>query len=255
MTDQPAGFPPPQHNSGFGAPGAPQYGQPQQGQPQFGQPQQGQPQYGQPQQGFGAAPQDQAGFGAAPGQPVSGVPGQPAYGAPGQPAFGAPGQQAYGAPAFGAPGQPPAFGAPGSYTPDEPKKGGKGRLAGILGVVGVVGIGILIKVVIGLGIGAGAAAAGLYDDPTANAKVGDCLDDTPELKEGQEGSANNVGLVACTDADATSVIIGRVDNLTLIQAQDEEQCYSFVQEGESFTMLWPTQADANKYYVLCLKDK
>jgi hypothetical protein len=253
VTDQPAGFPPPQHNAaGSGAPqfGQPQPGQPQYGQPQPGQPQYGQPPYGQPQQGFGAAPQDQAGFGAAPGQPAFGAPGQPAFGAPGQPAFGAPGQ-----PAFGAPGQPPAFGAPGSFTPDEPKKGGKGRIAGILGVLGVVGIGIVIKLVLVAGAGVAANAAGLYQDPTANAKVGDCLGDTPELKEGEEGNADDVAVVNCADADATSVIIGRVDNLTLLQAQDEEQCYSYVQEGESFTMLWPREADANKYYVLCLKNK
>ncbi|WP_033339503.1 LppU/SCO3897 family protein [Catenuloplanes japonicus] len=226
MTDQPAGYPPPpQHNAaGFGAP-------------------QGQPQPGQPQQGFGAAPDGQAGFGAAPGQPQFGAPGQqPQFGAPGQPQFGAPGQQ------------PPAFGAPGSFTPEEPKKGGgKGRLAGILGVVAVVGIGLLIKVAIGFG--AGAAANALYQDPTKDAKVGDCLGDTPELKEGEQGNANNVGIVDCGSADATSVIIGRKDNLTSIQARDEEQCYEYVNDGESFTMLWPIEADENQYYVLCLKDK
>lgn len=227
MTDQPAGYQPPQ-------PAAP-----------------GVPPQGQPQQGFGAAPAGQAGFGAAPGAQA---PGAPAFGAqaPGAPAFGAP---APGAPAFGAPGAP-AFGAPGSYTPvaEEPKKGGgKGRLAGILGVVGVVAVGIIIKIAIGAGVGV--AANALAEDPTKDAKVGQCIGSLPELAEGERDRLVDVGVVDCNDTDAESVIVGRVDNLTLLQAQEEERCMEFIAEGRSGSMVWPTEAEENKFYVLCLEDK
>ncbi|GAB7048546.1 LppU/SCO3897 family protein [Catenuloplanes indicus] len=214
MTDQPAGFPPPQQPS---TPGAPAFGAPAApGVPQ-----------GQPQQGFGAASDGQAGFGAAPGQP----------------------------PAFGAPGQPPAFGAPGyAPPPQEPQKsGGKGKLAGILGVVGVVAVGILIKVVLGLGVGA--AANALATDPTKDAKVGECVGKLPELAEGETDRQVDVGIVDCNSADAQSLIVGRVDNLTLLQAQEEERCMDFIQEGQSGSMIWPMEAPENEYYVLCLTDK
>ncbi|MDR7279307.1 LppU/SCO3897 family protein [Catenuloplanes atrovinosus] len=234
MTDQPAGYPPPQpsHTPGFGAPlpGAPQ------GQPQPGMP--GTP--GMPPQGYGAgSPQ---GYGA--GSPQG-------YGAGSPQGYGAAPQQGYGA----APYQQPAFGAPGYVPPvQEPKKGGgKARLAGILGVIGVVGVGILIKVVIGLG--AGAAANALSEDPTKDAKVGQCLDDTPELAEGEEGTAVGVSIVDCGDADATSLIVGRVDHLTLTQARAPEACFEFINEGESVTVLYTPEDEADKYYILCLKDQ
>ncbi|MDP9799309.1 hypothetical protein J2S43_007821 [Catenuloplanes nepalensis] len=212
MTDQPAGFPPPQQQPT--TPGAPAFGAPAApGAP--GAP--GAPQ-GQPQQGFGAAPDGQAGFGAAPGQP----------------------------PAFGAPGYAP--------PPQEPQKsGGKGRLAGILGIVGVVAVGILIKVALGAGVGA--AANAMLPDPTKNAKVGECVGKLPELAEGETDRQVDVGIVDCNSADAQSTIVGRVDNLTLLQAQEEERCVDFLQEGQSGSMIWPMEAAENEYYVLCLADK
>jgi len=130
-----------------GQPGQPSYGQPgyesgqQPAQPPYGQPTQqfGQPQYGQP--GYGQPPYGQPGYesGQQPAQPPYGGYGQqPPYGQQGYsdpygqpqatqqfPQYGA--QQPYGQ-------QQGPYGQPG-WTPPPAKKGGKGPLFALLGVV------------------------------------------------------------------------------------------------------------------------
>jgi hypothetical protein len=130
------------------------YGPPPGGQPQqpYGQPNP----YGQPpQQGYPGQPGQPYG---QPGDPYA-QPGQP--GQPGDPYAQQPGQ--YGPPPGQMPGQP--LGQPMPYGPP-PKKSGAGKIIGsIVTIVVLVGVGILVKVLIGGGLSA-------ITEPSA--KAGDC---------------------------------------------------------------------------------
>jgi len=127
MTQPPGQYPDPygQQPGGYGndpghgqpASGQPNYGQPY-GQPTSGQPASGQPNYGQPQQPGQPYGQPQQPYGQQPPPPPQ-APGPPPYGQPQQPPYG---QQ---------PGYPQQ---PGGYGPP-PKKGGKGWIFALLGVV------------------------------------------------------------------------------------------------------------------------
>lgn len=125
------------------------YGPPPGGQPQqpYGQPNP----YGQPpQQGYPGQPADPY---AQPGQP---------YGQPGDPYAQQP-PNPYGPPPGQMPGQP--MGQPMPYGPP-PKKSGAGKVIGsIVTIVVLVGVGILVKVLIGGGLSA-------ITEPSA--KPGDC---------------------------------------------------------------------------------
>ncbi|MDX3658335.1 hypothetical protein PV646_13590 [Streptomyces sp. ID05-26A] len=125
----------------------------------------GPPPGGQPQQPYGQQPGP---YGQPPQQ---GYPGQPAdpYAQPGQP-YGQPGDpyaqqppNPYGPPPGQMPGQP--LGQPMPYGPP-PKKSAAGKIIGsIVTIVVLVGVGILVKVLIGGGLSA-------ITEPSA--KPGDC---------------------------------------------------------------------------------
>jgi hypothetical protein len=112
------------------------YGQPQYGQPEYGQPQSQPPQYGQPQEPpYGGTTYGGTTYGGNTygGGTTYGAPPQP-YGTPQQP-YGTP-QPPYGQqqPGYGRPPGPPP---PGTFPPpglgQPPKKGGTGRILGIVG--------------------------------------------------------------------------------------------------------------------------
>ncbi|WP_439662982.1 LppU/SCO3897 family protein [Lentzea sp. HUAS TT2] len=136
----------------------------------YGPPPGGQPQqpYGQPGQPNPYGPPPQQGHPGQPGQPY-GQPGQPGqYGQPGDP-YAQPGQPGQPGDPYAQPGQPGQYGPPPGqpmpYGPP-PKKSGAGKIIGsIVTIVVLVGVGILVKVLIGGGLSA-------ITEPSA--KPGDC---------------------------------------------------------------------------------
>ncbi|MEU3648928.1 hypothetical protein AB0E59_36525 [Lentzea sp. NPDC034063] len=194
----------------------------------------GPPPGGQPQQPYGQQPGQPNPYGPPPGQ---GYPGQP--GQPGQPPYqGQPGdpyaqqQNPYGPPPGQMPGQP--MGQPMPYGPP-PKKSGAGKVIGsIITIVVLVGVGILVKVLIGGGLSA-------ITEPSA--KAGDCANVTgttfsPKYKKVDCGSpeanyfiakAMNSTTEACPSDDyAEYTESGRRSSslkLCLVEKLEEGKCY------------------------------
>ena len=204
----------------------------------------GPPPGGQPQQPYGQQPGQPNPYGPPPGQGYPGQPGQP--GQPGdpyaqQPYQGQPGQPGdpyaqqqnpYGPPPGQMPGQP--LGQPMPYGPP-PKKSGAGKVIGsIITIVVLVGVGILVKVLIGGGLSA-------ITEPSA--KAGDCANVTgttfsPKYKKVDCGSpeanyfiakAMKSTTEACPSDDyAEYTESGRRSSslkLCLVEKLEEGKCY------------------------------
>jgi hypothetical protein len=175
----------------------------------------GQPYGGQPGQPYGGQP-----YGAQPGQPYGGQPAQP-YGQPAQP-YGSQPQPGTGgeAPAPHQPyGQVPPGGhygsaetpAPNPYGPPPviPKKGGAGKVIGI-----IAGVIVLLLLICG-GVFAlfGSKFVDSVKHDPANAKVGNCLAGD-KLDSTTAQKVNNVKVVDCTSTDANYKVVGIVPNKT-----------------------------------------
>jgi hypothetical protein len=215
------------------------------GQPYGGQP--GQPYGGQPGQPYGGQPGQPDPYGNQPGPPNPGPP-NPYSSQPGE-AYS--GQQAFGAPTSPPPSPESPYGGysgeapapyPGGPVPPPAKKGGAGRIIGI--IVGVV-------VVLLLAVCGGAAWFTFNkakSDP-ANATVGDCLaGDTMDSTEAKE--VNNIKKVECTSADAKYKVIGIVANKTEAQFNiDQDICKAYPSAASA---LWQgTKGQSGS--VLCLE--
>ncbi|MEV4276977.1 DUF3824 domain-containing protein [Actinoplanes xinjiangensis] len=161
----------------------------------------------------------------------------PNAGAPGfpPPNAGAPG---FPPPNAGAPGFPPPAPFPGTEGKPKSKVGRK-----ILGVLGAVVVGVIF-VLIKAGIG-----DALSEDPTKDAKAGDCLGISQEVKE--TTTEVDAKIVDCTASDAKYTVLGRVEG---IKDENSTACDDIIntglKEGETGAVI---ASQEDKGYLLCLK--
>jgi hypothetical protein len=202
-----------------------------------------------PGQPYGGQP-----YGSQPGQPYGGQPAQP-YGQP-QPGtpYGGGGE----APAPDQPyGQPPTGGhygsaetpAPNPYgqppLPPPTKKGGAGKVVGI-----IAGVVVLLLVICGVALFAGGSKFmdSVRHDP-ANAKVGNCLaGDKMDSTTAQK--VNNVKVVDCNSSDANYKVVGIVPNKTQSDFDTDDEICKNYPTAES--ALWQG-ATGQSGSVLCLE--
>ena len=251
---------PPQPGGTFPPPGAPSFPPPNAGYPAQGHSGQGYPQQGYPAQG-------------APGQgyPGQGAPGQgyQAHGAPGQgyqpQGHPGPGQPAQGYPAQGAPGQgyPPAY-AGGQFPPQNaggppPQAGGAFPVAPFPGTpegkpkkkffakaLGILGTLVVIAIIAVIKLGVGSALA---EDPTADAKAGDCIGVKSEMSEA--ATEVDAKIVECSSADAKYTVLGRAEGVKDVQTTACDATFDEkLKEGEEGFVI---ASQEGKGYALCLK--
>jgi hypothetical protein len=142
------------------------------------------------------------------------------------------------------PPSPPAQeeGAAPETAPPPSQKGGASKV--ILGIVAVLAVVVLAVVAVVVVRNLMSA-----NDPTQDAKAGDCLANLPQAPAGEETSVKDVKVVACDSADAKYSVSGRVDDVTAEQASADEVCAAFADA----TMRFYAIPAGGKGYVLCLK--
>lgn len=150
-----------------------------------------------------------------------------------------------------APGVPPQ--APGFQVPppgqEAPKKSGGKKAFGVLGAI------VAFVVIVGLKFGIGSAINSFFnEDKTADAKVGDCIAELPEVKVGEEKSTNDAKVVECTATDAMYNVVGRVDGQTEAQAQAGTACEPYIAEGQDGYVFYSIKSGGTGY-LLCLTKK
>lgn len=142
-------------------------------------------------------------------------------------------------PNAGAPGFPPPAPFPG--TEEKPKKGFAKKALGILGTIVV----IVVIAVIKIGIG-----TALSEDPTKDAKAGDCLGTSQEVKE--TTTEVTAKIVDCSSSDAKYTVLGRVEG---IKDENSPACDDIIdtglKEGEVGAVIASRE---DQGYLLCLKE-
>ncbi|WBB64957.1 hypothetical protein [Micromonospora sp. WMMD812] len=127
----------------------------------------------------------------------------------------------------------------------EPKKSGAKKVLGILGAI------VVIVVIAGLKFG----LASFFDkDATAEAKVGDCIAELPEITGTEEEEANDAKVVECTSTDAAYNVVGRVEGQTEAQAKEGTACEQYIKEGEDGYLFYSIEPGKTGY-LLCLTKK
>ncbi|MET8198806.1 LppU/SCO3897 family protein [Micromonospora taraxaci] len=184
-----------------------------------------------------AAPNTPAPDAAAPNTPA------PDAAAPNTPAPNTP------APDAAAPNTPaPNTPAPDAATPEAEKSGGKKAL-------GIIGAILAVVVIAGLKFGVASAIGNYFNkDETADAKVGDCIAELPEVTGTEQEEVDGAKVVSCTSTDAAYTVVGRVNDQSQAQAQAGTACDQFFKEGEEgyvFSSIEPGKTG----YVLCLTKK
>jgi hypothetical protein len=189
-----------------------------------------------------------------PGQPYGGYtpggyqptppPQQPPQGG-GYPPPYQPGSDPYGSqPPGGAEAPASPYGQPGPYgTPAPPpaKKGGAGKVIGIV-------VGVLVLVVV-LCVGGIFGISQLNKDNASNAKVGDCLaGDSMDSTTATE--VKHIKIVSCTASDAKYKVVGKVDGKTQVDfSVDDHLCDAY---PTAKSALWQGET-GKKGSVLCLE--
>lgn len=120
-------------------------------------------------------------------------------------------------------------------------RGGASKVIAGVGVLAVVALAVVAAFVVGNVLFA--------DDPTRDAKAGDCLANLPQAVAGEETSVDNAKVVACDSPDARFSVVGRVDGVTAGQASVAEVCAAHPDATMRFYAVPP----GGKGYVLCLK--
>lgn len=115
-------------------------------------------------------------------------------------------------------------------------------------VLGIVGVIVAILIVGGLKFG---LRSFFTEDKTAEAKVGDCIAELPDIAEGQEEDASDAKVVECTSTDATYNVVGRVDGQTEAQAKDGAACEQYIKEDEDGYFIYNIKPGSTGY-LLCL---
>ncbi|WP_436523736.1 LppU/SCO3897 family protein [Actinoplanes sp. HUAS TT8] len=188
-----------------------------------------------PNHGGQAFPPPNAG-GAYP-PPNAGTPGAPgAYPPPAPGAYPPPAPGAY--PPPGAAGFPP----PSPVEPTVPKKGGAGKKA--LSILGVIVVALVI-------FGAKyALRSALSSDPTADAKVGDCISVSEKLSDKETETEADV--VDCSDSKAKFQVVGRVAGVDDVNST---ACDTFFTEADKDPAILSSPSGADDKYLLCVKAK
>ncbi|GAB3945711.1 hypothetical protein GCM10027614_37950 [Micromonospora vulcania] len=131
----------------------------------------------------------------------------------------------------------------------ETKKSGASK---VLKVVGAI---VVIVVIAGLKFGLASAIGNfLNKDETADAKVGDCIAELPEVSGTKEEEANDAKVVECTSTDAAYNVVGRVDGQTEAQAKAGTACDQYLKEGEEGYLFYSIEPGKTGY-LLCLTKK
>ncbi|MEU7998759.1 hypothetical protein AB0B83_25985 [Micromonospora sp. NPDC049060] len=145
--------------------------------------------------------------------------------------------------------QPPsAVQAPPPAEPQAEKPGSKK----VLGIVGAI---VVFLVVAGLKFGIGSAIGNFFNkDETAEAKVGDCIAELPEVTGTKEEKVDGAKVVECTSTDAVYNVVGRVDGQTQAQARSGEACGQYIKEGEKGYVYYSIEPGKTGY-LLCLTKK
>ncbi|MFG3703858.1 hypothetical protein ACGF7U_03850 [Micromonospora sp. NPDC047670] len=145
--------------------------------------------------------------------------------------------------------QPPsAVQAPPPAEPEAKKSGSKKAL-------GIVGAIVAFLVIAGLKFGVGSAIGNFLDkDETADAKVGDCIAELPEVTGTKEEKVDGAKVVECTSTDAVYNVVGRVDGQTETQARSGEACEQYIKEDQDGYVFYSIEP-GKKGYLLCLTKK
>ncbi|MEU7770756.1 hypothetical protein AB0C44_05445 [Micromonospora taraxaci] len=138
--------------------------------------------------------------------------------------------------------------APDAAKPEAEKSGGKKAL-------GIIGAILAVVVIAGLKFGVASAIGNYFNkDETADAKVGDCIAELPEVTGTEQEEVDGAKVVSCTSTDAAYTVVGRVNDQSQAQAQAGTACDQFFKEGEEgyvFSSIEPGKTG----YVLCLTKK
>jgi hypothetical protein len=141
-------------------------------------------------------------------------------------------------PNAGAPGFPPA---PFPGTPEGKPKGKFAKKA--LSIVGTI---VIVIVIAAIKFGIGSA---LSEDPTKDAKAGDCLGVSQEVKE--TTTEVDAKVVECSSSDAKYTVLGRVEG---IKDENSPACNDTfdkgLKEGEKGAVIASSEG---KGYLLCVK--
>ncbi|GLW31419.1 LppU/SCO3897 family protein [Actinoplanes regularis] len=147
--------------------------------------------------------------------------------------------QGFPPPNAGVPGAPGTEGFP-PPIPDAPKKSAGKKVLSILGTI------LVVLVFVGLKFGLRTALA---DDPTADAKVGDCISVSDKVKD-NETTETEADIVDCSSKEALFVVVGRVEGTSDVEGP---ACDKFFTENDKDpAALGSTKKDD---YLLCIKAK
>ncbi|MEU4776852.1 hypothetical protein [Micromonospora sp. NPDC023633] len=134
-------------------------------------------------------------------------------------------------------------------APPPAEKSGSKKLLGIVGAI------VVFLVVAGLKFGIGSAIGNFFNkDETAEAKVGDCIAELPEVTGTKEEEVDGAKVVECTSTDAIYNVVGRVDGQTQAQARSGEACGQYIKEGQEGYVYYSIEPGKTGY-LLCLTKK
>jgi hypothetical protein len=144
---------------------------------------------------------------------------------------------------------PPAAPYPGQPEPAVPAEPKRSRGRKVLGIVGII---LAVLVVGGL-----KGAWDIYQNRggTAQAKVGDCLAQLPEVTGDSQENADDAKVVKCTSTDAVYRVVGRVNDQTAAQTKTGDGCTQYFKEGDDGYVFSGPQGSGGKFYLLCLTKK
>jgi hypothetical protein len=139
----------------------------------------------------------------------------------------------------------PNTAAPDAAEPEAEKSGGRKALA-------IIGAILAVVVIAGLKFGVASAIGNYFNkDETADAKVGDCIAELPEVTGTQQEEVDGAKVVSCTSTDAAYMVVGRVNDQSQAQAQAGTACDQFFKEGEQ-GYVFSSIESGKTGYVLCL---
>ncbi|MGK5517884.1 LppU/SCO3897 family protein [Micromonospora sp. URMC 107] len=134
-------------------------------------------------------------------------------------------------------------------APPPAEKSGSKKLLGIVGAI------VVFLVVAGLKFGIGSVIGNFFNkDETAEAKVGDCIAELPEVTGTKEEKVDGAKVVECTSTDAIYNVVGRVDGQTQAQARSGEACGQYIKEGQEGYVYYSIEPGKTGY-LLCLTKK
>lgn len=114
---------------------------------------------------------------------------------------------------------------------------------------------VAFLVIAGLKFGVGSAIGNfLNKDETADAKVGDCIAELPEVTGTEQEKVDGAKVVKCTSTDAVYNVVGRVDGQTEAQARSGEACEQYIKEDQDGYVFYSIEP-GKKGYLLCLTKK